>query len=220
MAKDGEVTQIEKLLSFIQRNIKVPKSQYNKFGKYYYRNAEDILRALTALLPEDATASVSDEIVLVGDRYYVQATASISYMGGVRTTRAYARESLDKKGMDESQITGSASSYARKYALNGLLLIDDTKDADSEKPPKPKSNNPIAEATGGGMKDCMDEEATQNAYDTAIKKLNACKSLVELRNVSKPYLKQGVFSAVQWGAIIKLKDKLKVKLPNVEEKQK
>jgi hypothetical protein len=122
-----------KELIMIQQGLKAPKGQYNSFGKYHYRSCEDILEAVKPLLDEQAcTLTISDEIVLIGERYYVKATASLSNSSGEnKTSIAYAREPMDKKGMDESQITGMASSYARKYALNGLFCIDDTKDADT-----------------------------------------------------------------------------------------
>ena len=118
-------------LNEIQKALRVPKNLFNAFGKYHYRNCEDILEAVKPLLG-DSLLTLSDEIVNVGDRYYVKATAS--FTDGTTTTivTAYAREALDKKGMDDAQITGAASSYARKYALNGLFLIDDTKDADND----------------------------------------------------------------------------------------
>ena len=121
-----------KKLTEVQRNLKANKSKYNSFGKYRYRSCEDILEAVKPLL-EGVTLVISDEVVLVGDRYYIKATAVIKDVetGETESSTAYAREPLDKKGMDESQITGTASSYARKYALNGLLCIDDTKDADT-----------------------------------------------------------------------------------------
>lgn len=121
-----------KKLTEVQRNLKANKSKYNNFGKYRYRSCEDILEAVKPLL-EGMTLVISDELVLIGDRYYIKATAVIKDVetGETESSTAYAREPLDKKGMDESQITGTASSYARKYALNGLLCIDDTKDADT-----------------------------------------------------------------------------------------
>lgn len=122
----------EKLLT-VQAELKAPKSQFNKFGNYAYRNAEDILEALKPLLLEvKATNTISDEIILVGERYYVVATAMFTDVetGESIKVSANAREEETKKGMDSSQITGSSSSYARKYALNGLYGIDDTKDAD------------------------------------------------------------------------------------------
>lgn len=117
----------------IQSKLKAPKNQYNSFGKYKYRNAEDILEAVKPLLAETrCTLTISDEIVMVGDRIYVKATTLlINSAGHTVSTTAYAREEETKKGMDASQVTGATSSYARKYALNGLFCIDDTKDADS-----------------------------------------------------------------------------------------
>jgi hypothetical protein len=128
----------------IQNELKAPKSQFNKFGGYHYRNCEDILEALKPLLLKyDAAMTIKDDIVLIGERYYIKATVTLHIEDfQAITNTAFARESLDKKGMDDSQITGTSSSYARKYALNGLFLIDDTKDADSmdntkEEKPKP-----------------------------------------------------------------------------------
>lgn len=120
-------------LSAVQRALNAPKGQRNDFGKYNYRNCEDILQAVKPLLG-DAIILLSDEITVVGDRIYVKATATFKSADDDIFVTAFAREPLNRKGMDESQITGSASSYARKYALNGLLLIDDNKDADSQKP--------------------------------------------------------------------------------------
>ena len=122
---------LQQKLIEIQAELKAPKSQFNKFGGYNYRNCEDILEAVKPLCAKhEIVPLLSDEIVLVGERYYVKAVAKITDGKDEITTTAFARESFDKKGMDESQITGSASSYARKYALNGLFCIDDTKDAD------------------------------------------------------------------------------------------
>lgn len=120
-----------KALTEIQKRLKAPKSNYNSFGKYNYRSCEDILEAVKPLLG-DNTLTLSDEVVQIGDRIYVKATAV--FRDGATETRvsAFAREAESKKGMDESQVTGTASSYARKYALNGLFLIDDTKDADTD----------------------------------------------------------------------------------------
>lgn len=130
----------DKLL-VIQTSLKAPKSQTNTFGKYKYRSCEDILEAVKPLLKEHGLVlTISDEIVGIGGRVYVKATTTLwdgSMTHGSLPSdalvhvSAFARESLDKKGMDEAQITGAASSYARKYALNGLFCIDDTKDADS-----------------------------------------------------------------------------------------
>lgn len=123
-------------LQIIQHKLKAPKGQYNSFGKYKYRSCEDILEAVKPILNEvGCTLTLSDDILLIGDRYYIRATATLrdSETGSVITLAyANAREDEEKKGMDGSQITGTASSYARKYALNGLFCIDDTKDADTD----------------------------------------------------------------------------------------
>ena len=119
------------LLAKIQSELKCPKNLFNKFGNYAYRNAEGILDAVKPLL-DGGSIVCSDDIVEVGGRVYVKATAVLTDKEGKSIfATAYAREAETKKGMDESQITGSASSYARKYALNGLFAIDDVKDADS-----------------------------------------------------------------------------------------
>lgn len=118
-------------LARVQQELNAPKNQHNKFGGYKYRSCEDILQAVKPLLG-DLILTITDEIVPVADRIYVKATATITDGKERIETTAYAREELTKKGMDASQITGSTSSYARKYALNGLLLIDDSKDADTQ----------------------------------------------------------------------------------------
>jgi hypothetical protein len=117
-------------LTEIQKTLNAPKNQTNKFGGYNYRSCEDILQAVKPLL-KNCYISISDDIMMIGDRFYVKATASITDGYETISTTAFAREALTKKGQDEAQITGSASSYARKYALNGLLLIDDNKDPDT-----------------------------------------------------------------------------------------
>ena len=125
---------LKKLVS-VQTKLKAPKSNYNSFGKYKYRSCEDILEAVKPLLQaEGCTLHISDEVVLIGDRYYIKATATFidCETAASVSVSALARESEDKKGQDSSQVTGTASSYARKYALNGLFLIDDTKDADTD----------------------------------------------------------------------------------------
>ncbi len=123
-----------KKLIKVQSGLKAPKGQFNKFGGYNYRSCEDILEAVKPLVhAEGLHLTLSDEMVEVGGRLYVRASATILDPSNAEsvTVTAYAREAETKKGMDESQITGAASSYARKYALNGLFCIDDTKDADS-----------------------------------------------------------------------------------------
>lgn len=135
-----------KKLVAVQAALKAPKGQFNKFGGYKYRSCEDILEAVKPLLLEQGLQlTITDEPVEVGGRIYIKATASVTDGSETAAVSGYAREAETKKGMDESQITGTASSYARKYALNGLFLIDDTKDADAtndhQKPkaaPRPK----------------------------------------------------------------------------------
>lgn len=122
---------MEKLIN-IQTELKAPKSQLNRFSNYRYRSAEDILEAVKPLLKKEGCyLNLTDEVVQIGDRYYVKATVSLVSGEKTVSSTAYAREAQVKKGMDESQITGMASSYARKYALNGLFCIDDTRDADT-----------------------------------------------------------------------------------------
>lgn len=132
----GEKMNIAEKLSAIQIELKAPKGQYNSFGKYKYRSAEDILEAVKPICAKNkATLILSDSVELVGDRIYVRASATLmdsEKPESMIAVSAYAREADTKKGMDASQITGTASSYARKYAMNGLFNIDDTKDADTD----------------------------------------------------------------------------------------
>ena len=150
----------------IQQELKAPKNLFNKFGNYRYRSAESILEAVKPLLGKyKSTLTISDEVVAVGDRIYIKATATLTNGGGEQTqTTAYAREEETKKGMDASQITGTASSYARKYALNGLFAIDDTKDADA------LNTTP---------------EYTQTPTETALAEVAKCKTRAELTAVWK-----------------------------------
>lgn len=128
-----EEMNVQEKLYRIQTELKAPKAQRNNFGKYNYRSCEDILEAVKPLLKEyEATINLSDNIMQIGERYYVQVTARLTDIksGESVISTAFAREDENKKGMDASQLTGATSSYARKYALNGLLAIDDTKDSD------------------------------------------------------------------------------------------
>jgi len=119
-------------LKEIQQELKVPKDQYNSFSNFNYRSCEDILEKVKPLLKKhDLLLLLTDELINIGDRYYVKATATLKGKDWEVVTTGYAREEDERKGMDGSQITGSASSYARKYALNGMFLIDDGRDADS-----------------------------------------------------------------------------------------
>lgn len=162
-------------LATIQHALNAPKGQYNNFGKYHYRSCEDILEGVKPLL-DGLFLSISDEIVLIGDRYYVKSTATITDGETSHSATAMAREALDKKGMDEAQITGATSSYARKYCLNGLFGIDDSKDADSnehkqqqnnakphqqQQKPKPAPDAALAAFTEAAMKKATLEELKQ-----------------------------------------------------------
>lgn len=123
---------MENKLAEIQAKVKAPKGQFNSFGKYNYRSAEDILEAVKQVVnPMGYSITVSDTIMNVGDRYYIKATATLTDGKETYSTDGYAREEESKKGMDGSQVTGASSSYARKYALNGLFALDDTKDSDA-----------------------------------------------------------------------------------------
>ena len=129
-----EELNIQQKLLKIQQELKAPKGQYNDFGKYKFRSCEDILESVKPLLKKyECTLTVNDTLEYIGERYYIKATAMLvdTKMSGCISNNAYAREEESKKGMDGSQLTGTASSYARKYALNGLFAIDDTKDADT-----------------------------------------------------------------------------------------
>lgn len=130
-----EINTVLKKLAKIQQELKAPKGQYNSFGKYKYRSCEDILEAVKPLLKaNDCSMQIKDELVNIGERYYIKAEVKLydNKTSEYVSNTAYAREEESKKGQDASQITGTASSYARKYALNGLFLIDDTKDADTD----------------------------------------------------------------------------------------
>lgn len=126
----------------LQTDVNVPKGQYNSFGKYNYRSSEDILAAMKPLLKELCLyLNIQDDLELIGDRYYIRAIVTVSDGENKVTASAYAREALDKKGMDDAQVTGSTSSYARKYALSGLLGLDDEEDADTKKPAAQNTND-------------------------------------------------------------------------------
>lgn len=146
-------------LRLIQQELKAPKGQYNSFGKYHYRSCEDIVESVKPLLAKHGVQlTLTDDIVMVGDRIYVKATATLYDEKGVsETATAFAREPEQKKGMDESQITGTASSYARKYALNGLFLIDDTKDPDTDEYRNQQNSAPIPAAVAKISKAQADE---------------------------------------------------------------
>lgn len=171
----------------IQKKLKAPKGQYNNFGKYKYRSCEDILEAVKPILAENGcTLTLSDEIVLIGDRYYVKATARLRGADTDEVAVAYAREDSEKKGMDGSQITGTASSYARKYALNGLFCIDDTKDADTDEYANQNgtAKKPTASAPANGDKEKEVFDPSHPLWQKALDKMVAGKgSIKELQKV-------------------------------------
>ena len=175
--------ELQKKLAQIQKELKAPKNQYNNFGKYSYRNAEDILEAVKPLLG-DCVLTISDKVVAVGSRYYIKATAKLSCGTEGFKTVAYAREEETKKGMDGSQITGSASSYARKYALNGLFCIDDTKDADSRD--NTNNNTPNTKTSVGGTKNVSGTSITP----ISEKQLKYINTLITQSNSDREAIKE------------------------------
>lgn len=198
-------------LNEIQKALKVPKAHTNTFANYTYRNAEDILEAVKPLLG-DSILTLSDEMVQLGDRYYVKATAIFSDADEIKkphglsqVVTAYAREPLEKKGSDASQITGAASSYARKYALNGLFLIDDTKDADSDEGEPAKPPQTRQEPRTAKKPNKMEEDRTDIAL--ADKKRIADY----LKRLGVAYTKETI------GSVIAQKTSLKLEPENVGE---
>lgn len=157
-------------LKNIQSELKCAKTLYNKFGGYYYRSAEAILESLKPLLTAySCIITINDSIEMVGDRFYVKAVATLTNIedGSSISTSAYAREDLSKKGQDASQVTGSTSSYARKYALNGLFCIDDTKDSDATnnggKNIEPE--NPLMDVAMSDIRNAKDLDSLKAAWD-------------------------------------------------------
>ena len=178
------------ILNKIQKELKAPKGQKNTFGNYNYRSCEDILEAVKPLLG-DSTLTLTDDVVMLGDRFYVKATATLRNGDATVEVSAFARESLEKKGMDSAQITGSTSSYARKYALNGLFCIDDTKDADTQdntknEPTVQYAPKPTAKATVDPSKtpferakDSISKATTADELATLSTKVNESTKLTE-----------------------------------------
>lgn len=175
-------------LTRIQTELKAPKKQYNSFGKYNYRSCEDILDALKPLLDRyNASVIISDDIVLVGARFYVKATATFidNETGQQKSATAFAREPETKKGMDESQITGTASSYARKYCLNGLFLIDDTKDADTDENRNEREGRQQKQPKQQKPQKPQEKEFDPNEVSEKQAKLNAVRSLCKQGKISE-----------------------------------
>lgn len=158
------MSEIISILNKIQQELNVPKNQTNTFGGYKYRSCEDILSAVKPLLG-DCILAINDGIEMIGDRYYVRAVAKLSNKDGFVETTAYAREPEVKKGMDESQITGTASSYARKYALNGLFAIDDTKDSDTDEHHRQTDGNGATKAPVSSPRPTTATKVESEEYD-------------------------------------------------------
>ena len=160
--KEEKKENIHQTLVRIQQSLKAPKNQFNKFSNFYYRSCEDILEAVKPLL-DGCSITIQDKVVMLDDRFYVEATVKLHDGKDYIETTAFAREALVKKGMDESQITGATSSYARKYALNGLFAIDDTKDADTKdadnKPARKLSSKENAEEASRMIKAQKDSKS-------------------------------------------------------------
>lgn len=167
----------QKLLN-IQTELKAPKSQYNSYGKYNYRNCEDILEAVKPLLKkENCTLFLTDEVETIENRFYIRVTVHFVDIddGTTINVTAFAREEESKKGMDGSQVTGASSSYARKYALNGLFCIDDTKDSDATNKEEDKPDEAKKE-----------EKKEKKRLANAIKSIDElAKKLIEIKKVEK-----------------------------------
>lgn len=177
----------EKLLK-VQVELKAPKNQFNRFGKYNYRSCEDIQEAVKPLLSlVKAALTVGDEIVQIGDRYYIKATARFidCESNDVVENTAFAREEQEKKGMDSSQLTGSTSSYARKYALNGLFCIDDVKDSDTTNVGDSRKTNqgkPVSQMSDAEMQATQEKIASQKISTV---KINTIKKELERTGVNE-----------------------------------
>ena len=193
-------------LQAIQMELKAPKNQYNDYGNFYYRNGEDILEAVKPLCQKyNAVLTITDEIVVVGDRYYVKATVLLTDLegdGDVIDAEAYAREAESKSGMDASQITGLASSYARKYALNALFCIDDVKDADHP------SNHSKATKPKGGQRQ---EQQAWKKEGGKVLILSGNGEYCELSRFSMKSLQKIVsdekYKAIKWDIAKAIKEK-------------
>lgn len=173
----------------VQGLLKAPKGQYNSFGKYKYRSCEDILEAVKPLLVDNGLLlTVEDDVVMVGDRIYIKAIATIRCGENSLQSVAFAREEDTKKGMDASQVTGAASSYARKYALNGLFCIDDNKDSDTtnigKQPEKKETDeNPIFDMACNDVRSAKTTEALKSIWNEypSLQSNQVFKALVNKR---------------------------------------
>ena len=176
---------MENKLAEIQAKVKAPKGQFNSFGKYNYRSAEDILEAVKQVVnPMGYSITISDTIINVGDRYYIKATATLSNGKETYTTDGYAREEESKKGMDGSQVTGASSSYARKYALNGLFALDDTKDSDATNT-HGKDEAKSLQIWKQEIDKCKSVEDLNSYYANSQQSINGNKDIISLFSTKK-----------------------------------
>jgi len=192
MIMENKMNIFEKL-SAIQNELKAPKNQYNSFGKYNFRSCEDILEGVKPLCRKyRTTLIIGDTLELIGDRYYIKAMATLYDLDSDKSISniAYARESENKTGMDASQITGATSSYARKYALNGLFCIDDTKDADTDEYQNQTKEQPKKQAVSKATKkqielinELFNEEEIIKALDLVKKENIEDLTIVEASNL-------------------------------------
>jgi hypothetical protein len=199
---ENKKTLHQKLVE-IQQNLKAPKGQFNEFGNYKYRSCEDILEAVKPLLKErEMLISIQDEMIQLGERYYIKSTVEVTDGKEIKTTTAYAREPQSKKGMDESQITGASSSYARKYAINGMFAIDDTKDADTQdNTEKPET---------------QENTEKPNPIEMITKKIEQCDNIEKLNKMEEWVKKSVKNSAPFLKQIEEKRDKL-IDIPIIED---
>ena len=176
----------------VQNELKAPKNQYNNFGKYAYRNCEDICEAVKPILLEHNLAMfIGDSVELIGDRYYIKATVTVvdTETGETVQNSALAREEENKKGMDSSQVTGSTSSYARKYALNGMFLIDDTKDSDfTNTHGKENNEEKLSRIKGTGLSESQIKRLYAIAAKANVEKSMVLKAIKQEFKVEKAEL--------------------------------
>lgn len=199
--------EVEKKLMNIQHDLKAPKGQFNSFGKYHYRSCEDILEAVKPLLfKEGCILTLSDQVILIGDRFYIQAIAKLTdtVSGETYSNTASAREETEKKGADGAQITGASSSYARKYALSGLFLLDDTKDADTNEA-RTEAEAKAKKAEQKPEQKPAAKQAQKPATKLAGEKVNALvskceKEGVSIENICKMYKVKSLYQMTekQW----------------------
>lgn len=214
----------------IQANLKAPKNQFNKFGGYHYRSAEDIVDAVKPLLYERGLfQTITDEVVNIGDRYYVKATVSISDGQDSITVDAYAREIEDKKGAEPSQITGATSSYARKYAMNGLFAIDDNKDSDAtnthdkgskgSNPNKTQNLKQATQETKSEPEDELTDQKSRTAYTVALGEFQGLETQGQIKQQGKKIMDKARKNGLKEGDENKLRQEINQLMETLPEKK-